>query len=160
MPTFDIVSEVDMHEISNACDQTNPEIDTRFDLKGTGAKVEQAKEVLTAWADGDFQAQQVLSILIAKLAKRGIDVSSLETKPPEASGKQVRINTHLIEGLEQSHSKKIVKVVKDAKLKVQASIQGEKVRITGKKRDDLQQAIALLKKTDIGLPLQFNNFRD
>ena len=160
MPSFDVVSEVDMHEVANAADQANREIATRFDLRGTDAKVEQAKEVLTCWAGADFQTQQVLDILIAKLAKRGIDVKSLDSKEPEASGKLVRIESRLIEGLEQDHCRKIVKLVKEAKLKVQASNQGEKVRITGKKRDDLQAAMALLKQSDVELPLQFNNFRD
>lgn len=160
MPSFDVVSEIDMHEVTNAVDQANREITTRFDLKGTSAKVEQDKQALTCWGDAEFQAQQVMDILVGKLAKRGIDVASLETKDPEASGKVMRIDSRLIEGLEQDHCKKITKTIKEAKLKVQSSIQGDKVRITGKKRDDLQQAIALLKEANIGLPLQYNNFRD
>ena len=160
MPSFDIVSEVDMHEINNAIDQANREITTRFDLKSTGASVSMDKEVATILADADFQLEQVLDIYKAKLIKRGIDIACLELTDPEGAGKQVKQLATIKQGLDGTTSKKIVKLIKEKKMKVQSAIQGEKVRVTGKKRDDLQAVMALLREADIELPLQFDNFRD
>jgi len=160
MPSFDTVSEVDLQEVTNAVDQTNREVGTRYDFKGSSAKVMQSDDQLTLQADSEFQLQQVKDILHLKLAKRGIDLGSLEQGKLESSTKQVRQVLTVKQGIPQDIARKIVKLVKDAKLKVQASIQGDKVRITGKKRDDLQQVISLLKEASIELPLQYINFRD
>ncbi len=160
MPSFDVVSEVDMHEVNNAIDQANREITTRFDLKSTGASVSMDKEVATILADADFQLEQVLDIYKAKLIKRGIDIACLELTDPEGAGKQVKQLATIKQGLDGTTSKKIVKLIKEKKMKVQSAIQGEKVRVTGKKRDDLQAVMALLREADIELPLQFDNFRD
>lgn len=160
MPSFDIVSEVDAHEVTNAVDQSNRELATRFDFKGTDAKVEHNTEQLTLTAETDFQLQQIEDILHKKMAKRGIDILSLESGEPELQHKSAKMNITIKQGVDKETAKKIVKLVKDTKLKLQASIQGEQVRVTGKKRDDLQQAIAMLKEQKLGLPLQFINFRD
>ncbi len=160
MPSFDVVSEVDMHEVTNAVDQANREVSTRFDFKGSGARYERADDVITMIAPSEFQLQQMLDILQTKLARRGVDIACLEIGEPQVSGKEVRQTVTIRQGLDSPLAKKIVKLVKDSKLKVQAAIQGEKVRVTGKKRDDLQKVIALLKEADIEMPLQFNNFRD
>ncbi len=160
MPSFDVVSEVDMHEVTNAVDQANREVSTRFDFKGSGARYERADDVITMIAPSEFQLQQMLDILQTKLSRRGVDIACLEIGEPQASGKEVRQTVTVRQGLDSPLAKRIVKLVKDSKLKVQAAIQGEKVRITGKKRDDLQKVIALLKEVDIEMPLQFNNFRD
>ncbi len=160
MPSFDVVSEVDMHEVTNAVDQANREVSTRFDFKGSGARYERADDVITMIAPSEFQLQQMLDILQTKLARRGVDIACLEIGEPQASGKEVRQIVTIRQGLDSPLAKRIVKLIKDSKLKVQAAIQGEKVRVTGKKRDDLQKVIALLKEADIEMPLQFNNFRD
>ena len=160
MPSFDIVSEVDAHEVTNAVDQSNRELATRFDFKGTDAKVEHNTEQLTLTAETDFQLQQIEDILHKKMAKRGIDILSLESGEPELQHKSAKMNITIKQGVDKETAKKIVKLIKDTKLKLQASIQGEQVRVTGKKRDDLQQAIAMLKEQKLGLPLQFINFRD
>jgi cyclic-di-GMP-binding protein len=161
MPSFDIVSEVDKQEVRNAVDQTNKEVTNRFDFKGSDARVEQADYVLTVFADTDFQLEQVQDILSQKLAKRGVDVKCLEIGKPEAnSGNKVKRTVTVKTGVETELAKKIVKLVKDSKLKVQASIQGETVRVTGAKRDVLQETIALVKKSITDFPLQFQNFRD
>jgi uncharacterized protein YajQ (UPF0234 family) len=162
MPTFDIVSEVEKTEIKNAVEQTNKETGTRFDFKGTDARVEQAELVLTVFADNDFQLGQVQDILNGKLAKRGVDVRALEVseKIEKISGNKVKRSCTIKVGVEIELAKKIVKHLKDSKLKVQASIQGDTVRVTGKNRDDLQDAIAFVKKTITDFPLQFQNFRD
>lgn len=160
MPSFDTVSEVDLHEVTNAVDQANREIGTRYDFKGSSAKVEQNAEVLTVFADSEFQLQQVKDILHNKLAKRGIDLKSLESGKIESTLNQTRQILTVQQGISQDIARKIVKLVKDAKLKVQVSIQGDKVRVSGKKRDDLQQVIGLLREAPIDLPLQFINFRD
>ena len=160
MPSFDVVSEVDSHEVTNAVDQANRELKTRFDFRGVAAKYERAEDVVTMTADADIQLQQMLDILQSKLNRRGVDISCLEVADAEKLGKQIKQKVSIRQGLETDLSRKIVKKIKEAKLKVQAAIQGEKVRITGKKRDDLQQAIALLKETDFEMPLQYNNFRD
>jgi uncharacterized protein YajQ (UPF0234 family) len=160
MPSFDTVSEVDMHEINNAVDQANREVGNRYDFKGSCAKVEHSDEVLTVFADSEFQLDQVKDILFKKLANRGIDLRSLEEGPIETSNNQTRQRLTVRQGISQDIARKIVKLVKDAKLKVQVSIQGDKVRVSGKKRDDLQNVIALLKGAPIDLPLQYINFRD
>jgi len=160
MPSFDVVSEVDLHELSNAIDQANREVTTRFDFKDTGAKYETKDTLITLTAQSDFQLNQMLDILKIKLSKRQVDVKSLDIGKPVTSLSEAKLEIKIKQGIEQEMSKKIVKMVKTSKLKVQASIQGEKIRITGKKRDDLQDAIALLKDSNIDLPLQYDNFRD
>jgi uncharacterized protein YajQ (UPF0234 family) len=160
MPTFDVVSEVDQHEVSNAVDQANREIGARFDFKGSDAKVEIVEDQLQLEAQSEFQIDQMRDILTAKLAKRGVDVGALKINKVETTGTRARQKLEVRQGIDQDSARKLVKVIKESKMKVQASIQGEQVRITGKKRDDLQEAIALLKKSDLGLPLQFQNFRD
>jgi|ERR1700690_2011093 cyclic-di-GMP-binding protein len=161
MPSFDIVSEVDQPEVRNAVEQTNKEVSTRFDFKGSDARVEQAGYVLTVFADDDFKLDQVQDILSGKLAKRGVDIKCLDLgKSEKISGNKVKRQVTLKTGVETELAKKIVKLVKDSKLKVQASIQGEAVRISGAKRDTLQEAIALVRKNILDFPLQFNNFRD
>jgi uncharacterized protein YajQ (UPF0234 family) len=160
MPSFDIVSEYDSHEASNAVDQANREIDTRFDFRGSNASFTLEKENILLESDNEFQLQQMLDILNNKLTKRGIDIACLEVNEAELRGQRARQNVTLREGIDQTTAKKIVKMVKDKKMKVQAAIQGEKVRISGKKRDDLQAVMAMLKEENLGIPLQFNNFRD
>ena len=160
MPSFDIVSELDKHEVTNAVDQANREVQSRYDFKGVAAKFELNGDSVQMEADVDFQLKQMIEVLRAKLISRGIDIKCLEEKDPELSGVKARQELMLKQGLDQPTCKKITKQIKDAKLKVQAQIQGEKVRVTGKQRDDLQQAIALLTDADIEMPLQFNNFRD
>lgn len=160
MPSFDIVSEYDSHEASNAVDQANRELDTRFDFRGSNASFSLENENILMESDNDFQLQQMLDILHNKLTRRGIDIACLEAGEPEQRGQKTRQNLTLREGIDQPTAKKMVKMIKDSKIKVQASIQGEKVRVTGKKRDDLQAVMSMLKESDIDLPLQFNNFRD
>jgi len=161
MPSFDIVSEVEKHELTNAVDQANREVDNRFDFRGTDAKVEQSDKVLTLHADSDFQLDQLQDILRIKLVKRGIDISCLEVKDSVGNGKMRKQDILVREGLDKDTSRIIVKEIKASKSKVQAAVQGESVRVTGKKRDDLQGAMALLRDNDkIDMPLQFNNFRD
>jgi hypothetical protein len=161
MPSFDVVSEADMIEVKNAVEQTNKEITTRFDFKGSSAKVEQKEAELTAFADSDFQLSQVRDVLINKMSKRKVDVRFLdEGKIEKIGGDKVKQVIKVKNGIETEDAKKIVKVIKDSKMKVQASIQGESVRVTGAKRDDLQAAMAMLRKDVPGMPLEFNNFRD
>ena len=160
MPSFDVVSEVDLHELTNAVDQANREITNRFDLKGTKAKVEQNDRELTILGDAEFHIGQVLAILQGKITKRGLDINCLELGEIEsniAEAKQVATARH---GIDKDSARKVVKTIKESKIKVQAQIQQEQVRVTGKKRDDLQQVIALLKEAKFDLPLQFTNFRD
>jgi uncharacterized protein YajQ (UPF0234 family) len=161
MPSFDIVSEVDKHELTNAVDQANRELANRFDFRGTDAKVEQSDKVLTLHADSDFQLDQLLDILRLKLVKRGIEVSCLEIKDPVGNGKMRKQDVIVREGIDKDLSRKIVKMIKESKIKVQSAVQGDSVRVTGKKRDELQQIIAMLRGNDsLEMPLQFNNFRD
>ena len=160
MPSFDTVSEVDLQEVTNAVDQTNREVGNRYDFKGSGARVIQADDQLTLQADNEFQLNQVRDILHLKLAKRGIDLGSIEEGKLETTVNQARQTLRVQQGIPQDTAKKIVKLVKDSKLKVQASVQGDKVRVSGKNRDDLQKAIALLRDSAIELPLQYINFRD
>ena len=160
MPSFDIVSEVDHHELSNAIDQANREIGTRYDFKGSDARIEQAHNQLTLSTESEFQIKQMTPILKEKMSKRGIDVSCLDFADIVEMNKRARQQVLVREGLDKDLARKIVKLIKDSKLKVQASIQGEQVRVNGKKRDDLQQVMKLLKEANLGIPLQFNNFRD
>jgi uncharacterized protein YajQ (UPF0234 family) len=160
MPSFDVVSELNAHELANAVDQANRELAQRFDFKDTGARFELEEFVVTVRAQVDFQLKQMLEILKLRLAKRGIDLACLEVEEPEISLAAAVQKVVLRHGIDAEAAKKITRLVKDSKLKVQASIQGEKVRITGKQRDDLQSAIQLLRKAELELPLQFNNFRD
>jgi cyclic-di-GMP-binding protein len=161
MPSFDIVSEVDKQEVRNAVDQVNKEVGTRFDFKGSDARVEQADYTLTIFADDEFKLDQVLDILTAKLAKRNVDVRCLDKGQPEKiSGNKVKQQVTVKTGVESELAKKIIRLIKDSKLKVQGSIQGETVRISGAKRDTLQEAIQLVKKSISEYPLQFLNFRE
>ena len=160
MPSFDVVSDFDAHEAANAVDQSNREVNTRFDFKGTGSKYELDKEVITLTSQSDFQLQQMMDILRQKLAKRGIDLGCLDEQEPEITGSGARQNVILRRGIDSELARKLVKTVKNSKIKVQAAIQGDKLRISGKKRDDLQATIRLLKDTDVDLPLQYENFRD
>lgn len=160
MPTFDVVSEFDAHEASNAIDQANREVGNRFDFKGTGSKYELDGQVISMTSQSDFQLQQMLDILRQKLTKRGIDIACMQEEEPEITGSEARQKITLRQGIETVLAKDLVKQIKVSKLKVQTSIQGEKLRVSGKKRDVLQSVIALLKKADIDLPLQYQNFRD
>lgn len=160
MPSFDVVSEFDSQEARNAVDQANREVDTRFDFKGTGSKYALDDNVVTMTTQTDFQLQQMLDILRQKLAKRGIDIACLQEEPPELTSSEARQKIVLRQGIETPLARDLVKKLKASKLKVQAAIQGDKVRVSGKKRDDLQAAIKLLKDADVDLPLQYENFRD
>lgn len=160
MPSFDIVSELDKHEVTNAVDQAKRELETRYDFKGVAASIEQKGESIMLEAEVDFQLRQLIDIIYAKLVARKIDIKCIEEKAPDLAGVKARQELVLKQGLDQPICKKITKLIKESKLKVQAQIQGEKVRVTGKKRDDLQQTMALLKDSDIDMPLQYNNFRD
>lgn len=161
MPSFDVVSEANIVEVKNALDQANKEISTRFDFKGSDARIEQKERELTAYADSDFQLDQVRDVLTGKLVKRNVDVRFLDIgKIEKIGGDKVKQLIKIKNGIESDAAKKIVRIVKDSKMKVQASIQGDAVRITGAKRDDLQAAMALLRKEVADLPLEFNNFRD
>ncbi|HUY04970.1 MAG TPA: YajQ family cyclic di-GMP-binding protein [Rhodocyclaceae bacterium] len=161
MPSFDILSEVDQVELRNAVDQANKEVTNRFDFKGSDARVEIGDKLLTLYADDDFKLGQVYDILTLKLGKRGIDVRCLEKgKADKVSGNKVKQEIKVKVGVEGDLAKKIVRHLKDSKLKVQASIQGDVVRVSGPKRDFLQEAIALVKKSVTDFPLQFGNFRD
>lgn len=160
MPSFDVVSNFDAHEANNAIDQSNREVTTRFDFKDTGSKYELDGQVISLTSQSDFQLQQMLDILRQKLAKRGIDIACLDEKEPEFSGSEARQQVVLRKGIDSDLARKLVKMVKGSKLKVQAAIQGDQLRISGKKRDDLQAVITLLKNADVELPLQYENFRD
>jgi uncharacterized protein YajQ (UPF0234 family) len=161
MPSFDITSEVNKVELKNAVDQTNKEVSTRFDFKGSDARIEEKELTLTVFADDDFKLKQVVEIFNGKCAKRGVDVRAFDPQDIEkVSGNKVKQVVTVRNGIESDTAKRIVKLVKDSKIKVQASIQGETVRVSGAKRDDLQAAIALVKKQVTDIPLQFGNFRD
>ncbi len=160
MPTFDVVSEVDQHELSNAVDHTQREIGNRFDFKGTSAKAELSDGKILLHADSDFQIQQIHPVLYQKLTSRSIDIGCLEAGKVENSGKGVKQAVVVRQGIDKEIAKKVVAKIKESKLKVQAQIQGEQLRVTGKKRDDLQAVMALLKGAELGLPLQYQNFRD
>lgn len=160
MPSFDTVSELNSHEVANALDQANRELSQRFDFKDTGARFELQEFTVTLHAQVDFQLKQMLEILKLRLSKRGIDLACLELKEPQTTLSAARQEVVLRHGIDQETARKILRLIKDSKLKVQASVQGEKVRVTGKQRDDLQGAIALLRGAKLDRPLQFNNFRD
>lgn len=160
MPSFDVVSEFDSHELTNAVDQAVRELTQRFDFKGTDATFELEDGTVTMSAPADFQLKQMLEILKLRIAKRGIDIACLEVKDPVVNLAKAKQLVVVKQGLDAETGKKVARMLKDSKLKVQAQIQGDKVRVSGKKRDDLQDAIAFLRKTDIDVPLQFNNFRD
>ena len=160
MPSFDVVSEVDMHEVTNAVDQANREVRTRFDFKGTDSSFSRDDAVITLKSESDFQLKQMLDMLQEKLNKRGIDIACLAIAEPEQAGKEARQVVTIRQGLETELSRKIVKMIKESKTKVQSAIQGDKVRVTGKKRDDLQAIIATLRKAKFDMPLQYVNFRD
>ena len=161
MPSFDIVSEVNKVELKNAIEQANKEIANRFDFKGSDARIEQKELELTLFADDDFKLGQVRDVLFAKLAKRGVDVRFLDQKDSQAiGGDKVKQPVNVRSGIEQERAKQIVKLVKDSRLKVQASIQGAAVRVSGAKKDDLQAVIQLVRKSVTDIPVQFINFRD
>ena len=161
MPSFDVVSEANQVEIKNAVDQANKEITTRFDFTGSDARVEQKEKELTAYADSEFQLGQVRDVLTTKMTKRNVDVRFLDIgKVEKMGGDKVKQVIKIKNGIESDAAKKIQRIIKDSKIKVQASIQGDALRVTGAKRDDLQGTIALLKKEVTDLPLEFNNFRD
>lgn len=160
MPSFDVVSEVDKHELTNAVDTANRELGTRFDFRGSDASFELDGFVVTQKAPSDFQLKQMLDILRGRLAARGIDMRCMDAAEPEVNLAGARQKITIKQGIEQKLAKKLVAALKDAKLKVEAQINGDKLRVSGKKRDDLQDAMAVLRKTDIELPLQFDNFRD
>jgi uncharacterized protein YajQ (UPF0234 family) len=160
MPSFDIVSKLDAHEVTNAVDQANRELDKRFDFRGANAAFERAEFVVTMRADAEFRLQQMLEILFQRLVARGIDIRCAKTDDPEVNLAAARQKVTLRQGIEQALAKDIVKRLKESGLKVQAQIQGDQLRVTGKKRDDLQLAIAFLRKSELDMPLQFENFRD
>ena len=160
MPSFDVVSEVNHHELSNAVDQANREVSTRFDFKGTGSNFELAETQITMNTESEFQLQQMYDMLCNKLVKRGVDITCLELADPVVQLKTATQVVTVREGIETADSKKMVKLIKEKKIKVQTAIQGDQLRVTGKKRDDLQTVMALLKDGNFGLPLQFKNFRD
>lgn len=160
MPSFDIVSEINQHELTNAIDQANREVDTRFDFKGSNANYELIEKKITLRAENEFQVKQMLDILQTKIAKRNIDIKCLSIGPLTSSLNEARQVIEIKEGIDKEAAKKLIKLIKDANLKVQSAIQGEQVRVTGKKRDDLQTAIQLLRESNFELPLQFVNFRD
>lgn len=161
MPSFDVVSEIDRPELTNAVHQANKELGTRFDFKGTDARVEASEHSLTVYADNDFQVKQAVDVLCTKLAKRGIDLACLDYKNiEEIGGGKARQVIAMQEGINSDLGRKLVKQIKDQKLKVQTQVQGDQLRVSGKKRDDLQAVMSFLKNCDSGIPLQFNNFRD
>jgi uncharacterized protein YajQ (UPF0234 family) len=160
MPSFDIVSELNAHEITNAVDQASREVGNRFDFKGSDAKFELKDFVITMTAKGDFQLKQMLEILRLKLAKRGVDVMCMKIDDPIATGSTAKQIVTLRQGIDTELGKKIQRLIKDSKLKVQAAIQDKQVRVSGKSRDELQAAIALVRKAQLDLPVQFTNFRD
>lgn len=160
MPSFDVVSEVDHHELSNGVDQANREVGTRFDFKGTGSSFELAGNQVTLHTQSEFQLQQMYDVLCSKLSRRGVDIACLEKHDPVVQAKTATQVIDVREGIDTAEAKKMIKLLKERKLKVQAAIQGDQVRVTGKKRDDLQEVIAMLKAAELGVPLQYKNFRD
>ncbi|ODP97116.1 MULTISPECIES: YajQ family cyclic di-GMP-binding protein [Salinivibrio] len=160
MPSFDIVSEIDNVELKNAVDNANRELATRFDFRGVEASFELDKETVKVTAEADFQVNQMMDMLRSNLAKRGVDARAMETQDMVHSGKTFYQQVKFKNGIETPVAKKITKAIKDAKMKVQTQIQGEQVRVTGKKRDDLQAVIQLIKESDFEQPFQFENFRD
>ncbi len=160
MPSFDITSEVNKVELRNAVDQSNKEIANRFDFKGSDARIEQNELALTLYADDEFKLGQVMDLFQAKCGKRGVDLRAFDIKPVEKLGSKVKRIVQVKEGIDQEQARKIVRLVKDSKMKVQASIQGNAVRVSGAKKDDLQAAILLVRNSVKDIPMQFGNFRD
>ena len=160
MPSFDVVSQVNQHELTNAVDQAKRELGNRYDLRGTNARIELEGYVITVAAPAEFQLKQVVDILKPRLAARHIDLRAMDSGPVETNLAEARQKITIKQGIEQVNAKKIIATLKEAKLKVDASINGDKLRVTGKKKDDLQTAIALLRKVEMPIPLQFENFRD
>jgi uncharacterized protein YajQ (UPF0234 family) len=160
VPSFDVVSELNTHEVTNALDQSNRELGQRFDFKDTGASFELQEQTVTLRAQADFQLKQMLEILKLRLSKRGVDLACLDVQEPTKTLASAQQEVVLKNGIDAESARKITRLIKDSKLKVQATIQGDKVRVTGKKRDDLQEAIQLLRGSKLDVPLQFNNFRD
>lgn len=160
MPSFDVVSEVDSHELTNAVDQMNRELGTRFDFKGSDARVTLKDSAMNLEATNEFQVRQIHDIMYKKLSARNVDIACLYQSPIEERGMRAYQTVKVREGLDKELAKKVVKLIKESQIKVQAAIQGEQVRVTGKKRDDLQQVMAMLNAADIDMPLQYNNFRD
>ena len=160
MPSFDIVSEIDIHELTNAVNNANRAITQRYDFKGTETSVKQSKEEITLISESEFQVQQVLDIMHKALVSRKVDIKNLEEGDVKPNGKLMEQKLQVRQGIDKDTAKKIVKLIKDKKLKVQSAIQGEQVRVTGKKRDDLQAVMALLRDQDLPVALQFSNFRD
>ncbi len=160
MPSFDIVSEIDTVELRNAVDNANRELSTRFDFRNVNASFELVEENVKMSAEGDFQLKQMRDIFRGHLAKRNIDANAMDAQDPDVTGKNWHQTLLFRQGIDTPTAKKVVKLIKDAKLKVQSSIQGDKVRVTGKKRDDLQATMAAIREAEMGIPFQFNNFRD
>ena len=160
MPSFDVVSEIDHHELKNALDQANREIGTRYDFKGSDARIEQSGNELSLEAESEFQIKQMVPILKEKMSRRSIDVDCLDFGDVVEMNRRARQPVRVQEGLDKDIARKMVKIIKDSKLKVQAAIQGDQLRVNGKKRDDLQQVMQILREAKLGIPLQFNNFRD
>ena len=160
MPSFDVVSEVDLQEVNNAVDQANRELATRFDFRGVEASFERNEDIVSMAAEADIQLDQMLDMLKGKLVRRSIDTGVLEVGDHAPTGKRILQTVNIRQGIDSELARRIVKLIKDKKMKVQAAIQGEKVRVTGKKRDDLQKVIAMLKEAELDLPLQYENFRD
>lgn len=160
MPSFDVVSQIDKHQLTNAVDQAKRELDNRYDLRGTNASIELEGLEIKVKAANEFQLKQVVELMKPRLAARGIDLRAMDVGPVETNLAEARQKVTIKQGIEQVHAKKIQALIKEAKLKLDASITADKVRVSGKKRDDLQVAIALLRKADLPIPLQFENFRD
>lgn len=160
MPSFDIVSEVSHHELTNAVDQTTREIENRFDFKGSSSKIEQLGGEVMVYGDNDFQLEQIKVIFLTKAAKRNLDALSFQFHDPQSNHANMKMKVTIKEGIDKEFGKKLTQMIKAEKLKVQASMQDQKIRVTGKKRDDLQQVIAFLKEKNLEQPLQFENFRD
>ncbi len=160
MPSFDVVSEVNHHELTNALDQANREVSTRFDFKGTGSNFVLSEHIITMNTESEFQLQQMFDMLCSKLIKRGVDIACLEKADPVIQARTATQVVTVREGIESAEAREMVKMIKQRKMKVQAAFQGDQLRVTGKKRDDLQAVIALLKEEKFKLPLQFKNFRD
>ncbi len=160
MPSFDVVSEVDAHELTNAIDQTNREVTTRFDFKGTNARVEHDGDAITIIAPAEFQVKQILEILQTRMTKRSIDINCLELANPVESGQETRLMISVQQGIDKDNARTLMKVVRDSKMKVQVQQQGDQLRVSGKSRDDLQSVIGLLKTAPCKTPLQYRNFRD
>ena len=160
MPSFDVVSQINMHELANAIDQANREVSNRFDFKGTNSRVDHEGDMITLVAPSEFQINQINDILRTKLSKRGIDIGCLDYGEVQETGREARQQLIARQGIDRELARKITKLIKDTKLKVQAAVQGDQIRVSGKKRDDLQSVIAVLKEQQLDLPLQYINFRD